>query len=160
MWRLKYFKGHSRKEFIMLWMAKWNSRELLHCPIHRARMGIGKFGCYLTPAIQVFQSLQGCFTSRTPPWIFRDPLTQIRGYQRSDWRYRLLAVTPKGRCNYSVDLWYNQKSSTPKFYIHFFIDNLNANISLYALSCPNFNLGQHKVCKLMFTLRLSMKKWI
>ena len=28
----------------------------------------------------------------------------------------------KGRCNYGVDLWYNQKSSHPKFYIHFFID--------------------------------------
>ena len=66
--------------------------------------------------------------------------------------------TAKGRCNYGVNLWYNQKSSTPKFYIHFFIDNLNANISLYALSCPNFNLGQLKVCKLMFTLKLSMKK--
>ena len=64
----------------------------------------------------------------------------------------------KGRCNYGVDLWYNQKSSHPKFYIHFFIDNSNANISLYALSCPNFNLGQLKVCKLMFTLKLSMKK--
>ena len=66
----------------------------------------------------------------------------------------------KGRCNYGVDLWYNQKSSHPKFFIHFFIDNSNANISLYALSCPNFNLGQLKVCKLMFTLKLSMKKWI
>ena len=52
---------------------------------------------------------------------------------------------PKGRCNYGVDLWYNQKSSHPKFYIRFFIDNSNANISLYALSCPNFNLGQLKV---------------
>ena len=45
-----------------------------------------------------------------------------------------------------------------KFYVHFFIDNSNANINLYALSCPNFNLGQLKVCKLMFTLKLSMKK--
>jgi hypothetical protein len=48
--------------------------------------------------------------------------------------------------------------ATQKFYIHFFIDNSNANISLYALSFPNFNLGQLKVCKLMFTLKLSMKK--
>ena len=51
----------------------------------------------------------------------------------------------KGRCNYGVDLWYNQKSSHPKFFIYFFIDNSNSNISLYALSCPNFNLGQLKV---------------
>ena len=29
-----------------------------------------------------------------------------------------------------------------KFYIHFFIDSSNANISLYTLSCPDFNLGQ------------------
>ena len=47
-----------------------------------------------------------------------------------------------------------------KFYIHFFIDNPNASISLYALSCPNFNLGQLKVCKLMSALDLSMKKLI
>ena len=47
-----------------------------------------------------------------------------------------------------------------KFYIHFFIDNYNANISLYALSCPNLVLGQLKVCKMMFALELSMKKWI
>ena len=64
----------------------------------------------------------------------------------------------KGGSNYGINLWYNQKSSHPKFFIHFFIDNSNANISLYALSCPNFNLGQLKVCKLMFALELSMKK--
>ena len=52
----------------------------------------------------------------------------------------------KGRCNYGVDLWYNQKSSHPKFFIHFFIDNSNANISLYALSCPTFNFAYyHKI---------------
>ena len=45
-----------------------------------------------------------------------------------------------------------------KFYIHFFIDNSNANISLYTLSCPDFNLGQLKVYKMKFTLKLSMKK--
>ena len=44
------------------------------------------------------------------------------------------------------------------FFIHFFIDNSNANISMYALSCPNFNLGQLKAYKLMFALELSMKK--
>ena len=47
-----------------------------------------------------------------------------------------------------------------KFYIHFFIDNSNANISLFTLSCPDFNLGQLKVYKMKFTLELSMKKWI
>ena len=45
-----------------------------------------------------------------------------------------------------------------KFFIHFFIDNSNANISMYALSCPNFNLGQLKAYKLMFALELLMKK--
>ena len=48
--------------------------------------------------------------------------------------------------------------ATQKFYIHFFIDNSNANISLYALTCPNFNLGQFKVCKLMFALELTIEK--
>ena len=43
-----------------------------------------------------------------------------------------------------------------KIYIHFFIDNSNANISLYTLSCPDFNLGQLKVHKMKFTLELSM----
>ena len=43
------------------------------------------------------------------------------------------------------------------FYIHFLIDNSNANINLYTLSCPNFNLEQFKVYKLMFALELSMK---
>ena len=42
-----------------------------------------------------------------------------------------------------------ENQAVQKFYIHFFIDNSNADISLYALSCPNFNLGQLKVCKLM-----------
>ena len=42
-----------------------------------------------------------------------------------------------------------ENQAVQKFYIHFFIDNSNADISLYALSCPNFYLGQHKVCKLM-----------
>ena len=77
-----------------------------------------------------------------------------------DQHFKSFTVDTKGRCNYGVDLWYNQKSSHPKFFIHFFIDNSNANISLYALSCPNFNLGQLKVCKLMFALELSMKNKI
>ena len=46
------------------------------------------------------------------------------------------------------------------FSLHFFFDNSKANISLCALSCPNFNLGQLKVCKLMSALDLSMKKLI
>ena len=45
-----------------------------------------------------------------------------------------------------------------KFYIHFFIDKSNANISLYTLSCPDFNLGQLRLYKMKFTLELSMKK--
>ena len=45
-----------------------------------------------------------------------------------------------------------------KFYINFFIDNYNANISVYTLSCPDFNLRQLKVYKMKFTLELSMKK--
>ena len=57
-----------------------------------------------------------------------------------------------------VDLWYNQKSSHPKFFIHFFIDNFNANISLHTLSCPKLKFGQLKAYKLMFALELSMKK--
>ena len=44
------------------------------------------------------------------------------------------------------------------FYFHFFIDNSNANISLYTLSCPDFNSGQLKSYKMKFTLELSMKK--
>ena len=43
------------------------------------------------------------------------------------------------------------------FFIHFFIDNSNANISLYTLSCPKLKFGQLKVKKLMFALELSMK---
>ena len=38
-----------------------------------------------------------------------------------------------------------KNQATQKFYINFFIDNSNANISLYTLSFPDFNLGQLKV---------------
>ena len=51
-----------------------------------------------------------------------------------------------------------ENQADQKFYIHFFIDNSNSNISLYTLSCPDFNLGQLKVYKMKFALELSMKK--
>ena len=44
------------------------------------------------------------------------------------------------------------------FYIHFFIDNSNANINLHTLSCPKIKFGQLKAYKLMLALELSMKK--
>ena len=65
--------------------------------------------------------------------------------------------TTKAKSNYRG---YNQNPAIQKFYIHFFIDNFNAHISFYTLSCPDFNLGQLKVYKMKFTLELSMKKWI
>ena len=61
----------------------------------------------------------------------------------------------KAKSNYRG---YNQKSSSLIYFIHFFIDNYNANISLYTLNCPDFNLGQLKLYKMKFTLELSMKK--
>ena len=51
-----------------------------------------------------------------------------------------------------------ENQAVQKFYIHFFIDNSNADISLLTLSCPDFNLGQLKIYKMKFTLELSMKK--
>ena len=51
-----------------------------------------------------------------------------------------------------------KNQAVQKFYIHFFIDNSNADISLLTLSCLDFNLGQLKVYKMKFTLELSMKK--
>ena len=47
-----------------------------------------------------------------------------------------------------------------KFYIHFFIDNSNANMSLHTLSCPKLEFGQLKAYKLMLALELSIKKSI
>ena len=47
-------------------------------------------------------------------------------------------LIPKGRCNYGVDTVITKNQATQKFYIHFFIDNSNAKISLYTLSCSNF----------------------
>ena len=44
------------------------------------------------------------------------------------------------------------------FFIHFFIDDSNANISLNILSFPKLKIGQLKVYKLIFPLELSMKK--
>ena len=64
---------------------------------------------------------------------------------------------PKAKSNYR---WYNRKSSNPNFFIHFFIDNSIANISLHTLSCPKLTFGQLKAYKLMLALELSMKKGI
>ena len=50
----------------------------------------------------------------------------------------------KGRCNYGVDFWYNQKSSHPKFHINFFIENPIVNFSLHSLSCTQLKIGQPK----------------
>ena len=61
----------------------------------------------------------------------------------------------KAKSNYRG---YDQNPATQKFYIHFFIDNFNANISLHILSCPKSKFGQLKAYKLMFALELSMKK--
>ena len=44
------------------------------------------------------------------------------------------------------------------FFIHFFIDNSNANISLHTLTCPKLKFAQLKAYKRMFALELSMKK--
>ena len=49
-------------------------------------------------------------------------------------------LTPtKAKSNYRGSA---ENPAHQKFYIHFFIDNSNANLSLFALSCPDFNLGQ------------------
>ncbi len=39
-----------------------------------------------------------------------------------------------------------------KLFIHFFINDSNANISLHTLSCPKLEFGQLKAYKLMFAL--------
>ena len=91
------------------------------------------------------------------PLAFSVSIQKICMILRSDCQ---VCLNCKGRCNYGVDLWYNQKSSHPKFHIHFFIDNFNVNISLHTLSCPKLKFGQLKAYKLMFALELSMKKWI
>ena len=49
-----------------------------------------------------------------------------------------------------------ENQATQKFYIQFCIDISNANISLYTLSSPDFNLAQLKIYKMKFTLELSM----
>ena len=61
----------------------------------------------------------------------------------------------KAKSNYRG---YDQNPATQKFYIHFFIDNFNVNISLHTLSCSKSKFGQLKAYKLMFALELSMKK--
>ena len=63
----------------------------------------------------------------------------------------------KAKSNYRGS---DQNPAHQKFYIHFFIDNFNINISLHSLSCPELKFGQVKAYKLMFALELSMKKQI
>ena len=61
----------------------------------------------------------------------------------------------KAKSNYRG---YIENPAHQKFFIHFFIDNSNANISLNTLSCPKSKFGQLKAYRLMFALELSMKK--
>ena len=68
--------------------------------------------------------------------------------------FRLSHFT-KAKSNYRG---YIENPAHQKFYIHFFIDNSNANISLHTLSCPKLKFGQLKAYRLMFALELSMKK--
>ena len=63
--------------------------------------------------------------------------------------------TTKAKSNYRG---YIKNPAHQKFFIHFFIDNSNANISLNTLSCPKSKFGQLKAYRLMFALELSMKK--
>ena len=61
----------------------------------------------------------------------------------------------KAKSNYRE---YDQNPAIQKFYIHFFINNFNVNVSLHTLNCPKLKFGQLKAYKLMFALELSMKK--
>ena len=61
----------------------------------------------------------------------------------------------KAKSNYRG---YIENPAHQKFFIHFFIDNSNANISLHTLSCPKSKFRQLKAYRLMFALELSMKK--
>ena len=61
-------------------------------------------------------------------------------------------LNTKAKSNYRG---YNRKSSNPFFFVHFFIDNSDANTSLYTLSCFKLKFGQLKVYKLVFALELS-----
>ena len=68
---------------------------------------------------------------------------------------RIVVLAPKAKSNYRG---YIENPAHQKFYIHFFIDDSNANISLHTLSCPKSKFGQLKAYRLMFALELSMKK--
>ena len=54
----------------------------------------------------------------------------------------------------------SENSAAQNFFIHFSIDNYNANISLYTSSYPKLKFGWLKLYKIMFALQLTMKKWI
>ena len=62
------------------------------------------------------------------------------------------------RRRYFLTAGITKNPATQKFYIHFFIDNSNANISLYALSCPKLKFGQLKAYILMFAFRIINEK--
>ena len=64
-------------------------------------------------------------------------------------------LRPKAKSNYRGSA---ENPAHQKFYIHFFINNSNANISLHTLSCPKSKFGQLKAYKMMFALESSMKK--
>jgi hypothetical protein len=53
----------------------------------------------------------------------------------------IIQIDTKAKSNYRG---YDQNPATQKFYIHFFIDNFNVNISLHTLSCPKLKFGQLK----------------
>ena len=51
-----------------------------------------------------------------------------------------------------------KKSSNPKFFIHFSIENLIANISFYALSWPKLNFGCYLTFEIIFKALFQWKK--
>ena len=72
-------------------------------------------------------------------------------------------LTVKGRCNYGVDRWYNQKSSHPKFHIHFFIDNFNVSLSSFLFFRSRGKISfvlSAGTCLLMQGFLWESKRWI
>ena len=58
----------------------------------------------------------------------------------------------KAKSNYRG---YNQNPAGQIFYIHFFIDNPNANISLYTLSCPELKFRLYLHLKVVYAIIVS-----